>query len=192
MKRATLTAVIVAALSLGTITAAAAPPTVRELRHAIAWNHSVVVDMNARLAVANGRAGGSRTLPACHSPRACTIQLRQQQHARRFALGAYRHLLADNSRAGAQRVVRYRFHPCGAIAVTHAFDVVEHESGWDRDSVNSAGDTSWWQFELPAHPDISVAEARDIDWSTKRAVRDSDCGRNFSPEWTAATRLGIP
>lgn len=92
--------------------------------------------------------------------------------------------------ANAHRVVRYQFHDCGAEATAEALQIVGWESSWQRYNVNAAGDTGWWQFELPAHPDISTAEAEDVQWSTERARRDSHCGRDWSPEWSSVRDHG--
>lgn len=61
-----------------------------------------------------------------------------------------------------------------------------------------------WQIHLPAHPDVTLAEARSPWISTQIAYRWSSLhdrdgntipgtgGLNFSPTWTCATILGIP
>lgn len=166
-------------------------PSITTCRTAIAWNHAIVVDVNRRLAIANNRAGGGRAAPpTCHRIESCRDVLARQKHARLWAEGAWQRLRHDNSPAGAMRIVRYRFHPCGKVAQARAHLIVGWESGWIRTNVNGAFDTGWWQFELTAHPDITVAEAEDAWWSTGRAVRDSKCGRDWSPEWSSVRDHG--
>lgn len=175
-------------------------PTISSLRAAIAWNHSVLNATNGRIAIANGRAGGGRSTPACHTLTGCTHLLASQKHSRVWSQQTWVRIRHDETPNGARRVVRYLFHPCGKTAQVRAALIVGWESAWLRFNINGAGDTSWWQIEKGAdsppghgydpHPDVTVAQAED-DWaSTEIAVRWSKCGTDFSPTWTSVRDHG--
>jgi hypothetical protein len=175
--------------------------TITRCRKAAAWNHSIVVDRNLKLAIANGRAGGGRDLRSCHTLGDCRRLAAEQKHARLWSEAAWRHLRHDNTPQGAMRIVRYRFHPCGRVAQARAHLIVGWESRWQRFNINGAGDTSWWQIEKGSdsppghgwdpHPDISVAQAEDAWESTGIAVRWSRCGADWSPTWTSVRDHGM-
>lgn len=173
---------------------------IAKCRTSIAWNHQVINTLNGRLAIANGRAGGGRSTPACHTLAACQRLQRSQSSSRIWAEEAWTRLTHDETKHGAMRVVRYLFHPCGKTAQVRAALIVGWESSWLRFNINGAGDTSWWQVEKGAdsppghgydpHPDVTVAQAED-DWaSTEIAVRWSKCGTDFSPTWTSVRDHG--
>jgi hypothetical protein len=178
------------ALAAPSAAAKAPHQTVAALRVAIRWNHTVVTTLNRRIAIANDRAGGGRANPTCHAIESCRLLLRRQQHARIWAEGAWQRLITSETPSGAMRIVRYRFHGCGATAVARAISIVGWESRWERFNVNAAGDTGWWQIELPAHPDVSYAQATDAWESTGIAVRWSKCGANWSPTWSSVRDHG--
>lgn len=166
--------------------------TITRCRHAITWNHSVVASVNARLAIADNRTPGGRAAPVCHQLVSCRLVLRQQVHARVWAEGAWQHFTHDNTVAGAERIVRYRFTTCGGpIRAQQAHSIVGWESGWKRYNINGAGDTSWWQIERPAHPEVSLAAAEDAWTSTGIAVRWSHCGENWDPAWSSVRDHGM-
>lgn len=170
----------------------AACKTIPACRTAAAWNHGIITRDLERLSVARGQAGGARALPACHTLGSCRGLATSQAKSRVWAEGAWRYTLTANTPATARLVIRYEFAPCGAEAQRRALLIVGWESSYYRYSRNGAGDTGWWQFELPAHPDITAAQAEDIEWSTLRARRDSRCGTDWSPEWSSVRDHGEP
>lgn len=183
--------IVVLSTVYGVQTASAAScSTVAKCRPSIAWNHQVVTVLNGRLAIANDRAAGGRTAPVCHKLVDCQRVQRQQVHSRIWAEGAWQRLKVDESPAGLDRDINYIWHQCGSENEARGHLVVRWESHRNHLSVNAAGDTGSWQFELPAHPDITVAEAESNWWSTMRAERDSDCGRVMSPEWSSVADHG--
>lgn len=206
VKRTALAVAVLALLLVGAPSAlggAAKPKTCKTigcLRSAIAWNHGVLNATNARIAIANGRAGGGRSTPKCHTLSGCAHLLSSQKHSRIWSQGTWGHIRHDNTPAGAMRVVRYLFAPCGRVAQIRAHLIVGWESGWKRFEINGAGDTSWWQIEKGSdsppghgwdpHPDVAVEQAEDAWQSTEIAVRWSKCGRDFSPIWTSVRDHG--
>lgn len=165
--------------------------TITKCRESITWNHSVIASLSTRLAIADGVAPGGRAVPLCHRLSSCQRLQREQEHSRIWAEGAWQRLIHDNSIVGAERIVRYRFTTCGGPAkAAEAAQIVGWESGWQRFNVNAAGDTSWWQIERPAHPEVSLEQAEDAWVSTGIAERWSACGQNWDPTWSSVRDHG--
>lgn len=168
--------------------------TVRACRVAAHYNRSIVIRDQARFRVARRQSVVKVRYPAaettCHTVKVCrqrvavVVKLKNQQEK------AWHVVLTSNTVYSAHLVVNWVFASCGPVAQTEATDIVGWESDWIRTNINGAGDTGWWQFELPAHPDISVRNAEDILWSSQRAKRDSKCGRDWSPEWSSVRDHG--
>lgn len=173
---------------------AATCKTVKQCRSVAHYNRSIVTRDQARFRVARGQASGKTRVVAaestCHTVQTCRAAVFKVVKARKWNETTWHRVFTSNTASDAMLVVRYDFASCGPAAQAEAHDIVGWESGWVRFNINGAGDTSWWQFERPAHPDISLSEAEDIEWSTQRAKRDSKCGRDWSPEWSSVRDHG--
>lgn len=166
-------------------------PSITKCRESISWNHSIVATVNERLAIADGVAASGGRVIVCHTLPTCQALQHQQESARIWAEGAWQGLQLDWSPNGLHRITRYLFHQCGSEATMRALNVEGWESDFNHLSQNAALDTGPWQYELPAHPDISYSEAVDGWWSTERAVRDTDCGVVWSPMWSSVEDHGF-
>lgn len=194
MRLAATTLPVVVALLLAAPAAGASSKceTVRQCRAAASWHHSIRQTYAKRIATAEGRAlpRKASAVSEIHSVQEGRLAVARAVKGEAWARATWAHVRSDNSVAGAERIVRYRFAPCGAEAQRRAHLIVGWESGWSRYNQNAAGDTGWWQIELPAHRDVSYAQATDAWESTGIAVRWSRCGSDFSPTWSAVRDNG--
>jgi hypothetical protein len=91
-------------------------------------------------------------------------------------------------RSGVRWIIRRQFHSAGMDVVRTAFKVVSCESSFHWNAYNGA-DSGIWQINYVHHLPKYIMFSPEL--STGWAWRASDHGRNFSPTWVCATRLGI-
>jgi hypothetical protein len=164
-------------------------------------DHQVVVHLEQQLNIANGKAGGGRDLRKCHTLGSCRRIASQEKRSRAWAEKAWAHLKGDNSAAGFQRIIRVQFHPCGAVATSHALATAYNENRYVINQFASpTGDYGGWQINYFWHhaafgdgSDRAFYHVALSGWrSTEVAKRWSRCGRVFSSLWYGAKNYGIP
>jgi len=175
--------------------------SITSCRSAAFHDHQVVVHLEEQIHIANGTAGGGRALRVCHHLASCRTLAAEQKRARLWAQKAWAHLKTDNSVTGFQRIIRVQFHPCGAVATSHALATAYNENRYVINAAASpTGDYGGWQLNYFWHhtgfgdgsPKAFFFVALSGWRSTQVAKRWSKCGRVFSTLWYGAKNYGIP